>query len=348
MITNMFFKLLILILPLSILISGCGKKVEVETLQTSVIEKPVEVKNITISFAGDVTLGNYIGAPYYGSFDNEFNNINSDYSYFFKNVSDIFKNDDISIVNFEGTLTNSTVGNTEKKFAFKGDPSYINILKEGNIEAVSIANNHSQDYFEQGLEDTKNILRENDIKYSGMGSSCIIESNGIKVALLAYNGWDSNYTDSFLSSIRNDIEKIKEEANMVAIYFHWGIERANYPTQGQINFAHFAIDNVVDLVIGSHPHVLQGIEIYKDKYIAYSLGNFCFGGNYNPSDKDSVIFQQTFTFENGKLTNISDPNLIPCSISSVTNRNNYQPTPLEGDEATRVLNKIQSFSSIFN
>lgn len=342
------FSTLIVILFLALTMVGCSRKVKIETFEAPVVEKPVEIKNITISFAGDVTLGNYIGAPYYGSFDNEFKDRDGDYSYFLKNVSDIFKNDDITIVNFEGTLTDSTYGNTEKLFAFKGDPSYINILKEGNIEAVSIANNHSQDYFEQGLEDTKNILTENNIKYSGMGSTSIIEADGIKVGLLAYNGWNENYTDNFLSKIKNDIDELKKETNMVAVYFHWGSERANYPTQVQIDFAHFCIDNGVDLVIGSHPHVLQGIEEYKGKYIAYSLGNFCFGGNYNPADKDSMIYQQTFNFENGKLVSSEIPNIIPCSISSEKNRNNYQPTPLEGDEATRVLNKLKTFSSIFN
>lgn len=341
---NKFFKLFFsLLLPL-ILLVGCTSTIKIEVFQAPEVEKPIEKKSLTISFAGDVTLGNYIGSPYYGTFDSEFNNRNGDFSYFFKNVSDIFKKDDITIVNLEGTLTASNSGNTEKAFAFRGDPSYVNILKEGFVDAVSLANNHSYDYFEKGFEDTKKILDENNIKYAGMGSTSIIEANGLKLGLLAYNGWDSNYNDDFLQKIQKDISKIKEESNIVAIYFHWGIERDNYPTTGQINFAHFAIDNGADLVIGSHPHVLQGIEVYKGKYIAYSLGNFCFGGNRNPADKDSMIYQQTFNFENGKLVGLQDPNIIPCSISSENSRNNYQPTPLNGSEAERVLNKIKTFS----
>ncbi|GAA0223029.1 CapA family protein [Metaclostridioides mangenotii] len=306
--------------------------------------------SITLSFAGDVTMGNYMGSTGIETFNGEFERQNRDYSYFLKNVKSIFENDDITIVNLEGPLTTSTVGNTEKQFAFKGDPSYAKILKEGNVEAVGIANNHSLDYFEKGLEDTKNVLDNNRIKYSGMGEKAIIESKGIKVGLLAYNGWESNYNDKYLEGIKKDIDQLKKEADLVTVYFHWGVEKENYPTQVQKDFAHFSIDNGADLVVGSHPHVLQGIESYQNKdgetkMIAYSLSNFCFGGNKNPSDKDSMIYQQTFNFEDGKLIDSEEPNIIPCSISSSKIRNNYQPTPLLGAEANRVMNRIKAYSN---
>lgn len=304
-----------------------------------------EIKNITLSFAGDVTLGNYINSSYTGTFDHEMDTQNNDYSYVFKNVSDIFENDDVTIVNLEGPLTNSTLGNKEKSFAFKGKPDYVKILKEGSIEAVSIANNHSLDYFEKGASDTKSILEDNDIKYAGLGDISVIESNGIHIGLLAYNGWPSNYNDSFLDNIKNDISNLKKDVSMVVVYFHWGVERDYYPSKVQKDFARFCIDNGANLIVGSHPHVLQGIEKYKGVSIVYSLGNFTFGGNKNPPDKDSMIYQQTFTFEDGILLSSSEPNIIPCSISSSTHRNNYQPTPLEGDEALRVINKIKEVSN---
>lgn len=93
------------------------------------------------------------------------------------------------------------------------------------------------------------------------------------------------------------------------------------------------------MIIGSHPHVLQGIETYKEKKIVYSLGNFCFGGNKNPSDKDTMIYQHTFSFENDQLVK-EDNQIIPCMISSTASRNNYQPTPVEGEDASRVLKKV--------
>jgi len=311
------------------------------------IEKPAEKKSITISFAGDVTMGNYKGSSYYGTFDNEFQNRGGDFDYFFENVKDVFANDDLSIVNLEGPLT--TAQNAKvKKFAFKGDPSYVNILKSGNIEAVTLANNHSEDYFEEGMNDTKFILDENNIKYFGLGEKAIIDINGIKVGLLGYNGWPENYTKENLDNMKNDIESLKKEANMVAVYFHWGVERSYSPNQVQKDFAHNAVDFGSDVVIGAHPHVLQGIEEYKGKYIAYSLGNFCFGGNKNPSDKDTMIYQQTFNFEDNKLVSIDIPNVIPCSISSTKSRNDYKPTVLKGSEGEIVLNKIKSISENLN
>jgi poly-gamma-glutamate capsule biosynthesis protein CapA/YwtB (metallophosphatase superfamily) len=323
-----------------------SNKDSINMKNNEIMKKKSKKESLKISFAGDVTIGNYKGASYYGSFDNEFENQGQDYTYFLKNVSGIFSKDDLTIVNLEGPLTTSSNAKV-KKFAFKGDPSYVNILKSGDIEAVSIANNHSEDYNKEGIEQTKFILDENDIAYFGLGEKSIIEIKGIKVGLLGYNGWPENYTEEFLKNMKADIQNIKKEADIALLYFHWGTERKYYPDQVQIDFAHFAIDNGADAVLGSHPHVMQGIERYKGKYIAYSLSNFCFGGNKNPSDKDAYIYQQTFNFEGNKLVSIDKPNIIPVSISSVNNRNNYQPTPTTGKESDRVLNKLKNISKNF-
>ena len=103
----------------------------------------------------------------------------------------------------------------------------------------------------------------------------------------------------------------------------------------KFSWGHIAVDEGADLVIGSHPHVIQVYEKYNGRYIVYSLGNFCFGGNPNPSDKDCMIFQQTFTVTGNDVATDDNINVIPCSISSVSNSNNYQPTPATGTEKTR-------------
>lgn len=314
---------------------------------TESTEKKAKKESITISFAGDVTMGNYKGSSYYSSFDHEFEKQNQNYSYFFQNVKDVFEQDDLTVVNLEGPLTTSNNAQV-KRFAFKGDPTYVNILKEGNIEAVTLANNHSKDYLEEGLNDTEFILKENGIEYFGSNKQAIIDIKGVKVGLLGYNGWLENYNDKYLNNMKNEIEVMKKESDLILAYFHWGTERMYYPDKVQIDFAHFAIDSGVDGVLGSHPHVIQGIEKYKEKYIAYSLSNFCFGGNKNPKDKDTFIYQQTFNFEDEKLVSINKPNLIPCSISSKSNINNYQPTPSEGEEKNRILNKIIDISESLN
>ncbi len=310
-------------------------------------EEPIKSKSITISFAGDVTMGNYKGSPYDGTFDHEFKKQDGNYDYFFENVRGIFSEDDLTVVNLEGPLTTALDAKV-KQFAFKGDPSYVNILTSGDIEAVTLANNHSEDYFAQGIEETKFILKENNINYFGLGEKSVVDSNGIKVGLLGYNGWPENYNQENLDSMKDDIESLKKEANMVVVYFHWGEERSYNPNQVQKDFAHSAIDSGADVVMGSHPHVLQGIEKYKEKYVSYSLGNFCFGGNKNPSDKDSMIYQQKFNFENGKLVSIDEPQIIPCSISSTKYKNDYKPTILDGSERDRVLNKIKEISTGLN
>ena len=123
-----------------------------------------------------------------------------------------------------------------------------------------------------------------------------------------------------------------------------GVEKATAPNQDQIDAAHTAIDNGVDLVIGTHPHVLQGFEKYKGKYICYSLGNFSFGGNNAPSDMDTAIFRKTFTIQGDKLLDDDAIEIIPCRISSADGYNNYQPTPATGQQRQRIIDRLTSYT----
>ena len=141
--------------------------------------------------------------------------------------------------------------------------------------------------------------------------------------------------------MKNAIKELKKKTDFVIVYYHWGIERNYSPTQGQRDLAHATIDAGANMVVGSHPHVLEGIETYKDSPIVYSLSNFCFGGNRNPSDKDSMIYQQTFHFTNKKITS-TEHKIIPCMISSVKYRNNYQPIIATGQDAERILKKVNT------
>lgn len=327
------------------------KEVKIENAVTNMLGKnedlsPVEeIKTITISAAGDCTLGTDESFGYSGSFMEEFEKQNRNYGYFFENVREIFANDDLTIVNLETTLTNATK-KAEKKFRFKGLPEFTEIIKMGNIEAVNIANNHTMDYLEQGYNDTIENLKKADIGFFGNNHKYVTTIKDIKIGLLGYNGWSNS--ENVKKQIKNDIESLKADGcQLVIVSFHWGIERKNYPNSVQKDLGRFTIDSGADLVIGHHPHVIQGIENYKGKYIVYSLANFCFGGNHNPSDKDTFIFQQIFEFKNGEKTDSDKINIIPCLVSSVKHRNNYQPTPVEGDEAKRILQRIEKYSEIF-
>lgn len=317
--------------------------IEQQSEEENQTEQEAEPVSITISAAGDCTLGT----------DENFNastSLNAYYdsngpAYFFQNVKSIFDSDDLTIVNMEGTLTEST-SRQDKTYAFKGPAEYTQILTDGGVEAANLANNHSRDYGEQSYTDTIAALDAAGITSFGYDRTAVMDVNGVKVGLVGtYELADGmGCEDEMISNIK----AVEEQgAQIVIVSFHWGLEKENYPTENQVNLAHSAIDNGADLVLGHHPHVLEGIEVYNGKNIVYSLGNFCFGGNSNPSDKDTMIFQQTFTVQNGELVEDNVTNIIPCSISSESGRNNYQPTPLEGDEADRVRGRIEEYSSGF-
>ena len=296
---------------------------------------------IIISAAGDVTLGRDEIFGWERTFDHELEVQGGDFGYFFRNVKDIFEADDITIVNLETTLTTATK-KAQKKYRFKADPSYVNILKEGNIEAVSIANNHTLDFLDKGYEDTRNTLDEAQVGYFGYEHKYITDVRGIKIGILGF--YSMNFTDKLKDEIQQSIDELRNDgADLVVTMFHWGDEGHHKRNLAQKKMAYFSIDSGADLVLGSHPHVLQGIEEYNGKQIVYSLGNFCFGGNKNPSDKDSMVYVHKFNFKNNELIS-QEYEVIPCSISSLQKRNNYQPTPLEGKDAERVLKKIDNYS----
>lgn len=325
----------LLVMCFALTLMGCQSEKKEEVKEEKQVEKEPEVKKteITLSFVGDITLGNYAGQGYEGSFDQEYEKQGKDCRYFLMNVKSVFEKDDLTIANLEGPLTTSQ-DYAEKTFAFKGKPEYVDILTEGSVEAVTLANNHSRDHFEQGMEDTKEVLNQKDIKHFGYDESCIVDVKGIKIGFLGYS-----FPYELTAEMKKAITDLKTKSDLVIIYYHWGIERDEAPMDSQRRIAKESIDAGADLIIGSHPHVLQGIETYKGKKIVYSLGNFCFGGNKNPSDKDTMIYQHTFSFENDQLVK-EDNQIIPCMISSTASRNNYQPTPVEGEDASRVLKKV--------
>ncbi|MBQ7775556.1 MAG: CapA family protein [Lachnospiraceae bacterium] len=301
-----------------------------------------EVVTITISAAGDCSLGNYHEQEYSLSF-NEAYEEEGGAEYFLRNVKDIFSQDDMTIVNLEGVLTDSAKLESGRTFNIKGDPSYAKILTEGSVEAVSMGNNHRLDFGVSGTEDTEEALEAENIVYAYDDKVGIYETKGIRIGYVSVNEVSWGYGSETL--IKEGMEQLKAEGvDLIIACCHWGVEKDYYPESYQHTLGKKCIDWGADLVLGHHPHVLQGIEEYNGKYIVHSLGNFSFGANRNPSDKDTMIFQQTFTFVEGVKQEETQAKVIPCSISSVSNRNNFQPTPLEGEEAVRVIERLNKFS----
>ena len=299
--------------------------------------------SLTLSVVGDCTLGTDETFDYDTSLNAYYENYGADY--FLQNVKDIFSTDDLTIANFEGTLTDSDE-REDKTFAFKAPASYASILTGGSVEAVNTANNHSHDYGDQSFDDTLAALDDAGIVHFGYDETAVMDVKGIKVGLVGiYELYDHLEREQ---QLKDNIAKVKADgAQLIVVIFHWGNETETVPDSNQTTLGRIAIDEGADLVCGHPPHVLQGIETYKGRNIVYSLGNFCFGGNSSPSDMDTMIYQQTFTIDADGVKKDNVTNIIPCSISSAAydGYNNYQPTPAEGDEATRILGKINERSS---
>ena len=345
--------ILLLILILSFAVKGCSSQKSKaassskaenisQTGSLTVTPEPkMDPVSLTLSVVGDCTLGTDEYFDYDTSLNAYYENYGADY--FMANVKSIFSKDDLTIANFEGTLTESTE-REDKQFAFKAPASYANILTAGSVEAVNTANNHSHDYGEESFNDTLKALDTANILHFGYDETAVTEVKGVKVGLVGI--YELNDHLGREEQLKQNIAKVKQDgAQLIVVIFHWGNEKEEVPDENQKTLGHLAIDEGADLVCGHHPHVLQGIEEYKGKNIVYSLGNFCFGGNAYPSDMDTIIFQQTFTIDQNGVKDDNVTNIIPCSISSDSDYNNYQPTPAEGEEATRIMQKIQKRSS---
>ena len=306
----------------------------------TVVMDPV---SLTLSVVGDCTLGTDETFDYDTSLNAYYENYGS--AYFLQNVKSIFSQDDLTIANFEGTLTESDA-REDKTFAFKGPASFTSILTDGSVEAVNTANNHSHDYGDQSYEDTMTALDAAGIVHFGYDETAVMDVKGIKVGMVGIYELKDHLERE--QQLKDNIAKVKADgAQLIVVIFHWGNETETVPDSNQTTLGRLAIDEGADLVCGHHPHVLQGIETYKGKNIVYSLGNFCFGGNSSPSDMDTMIYQQTFTITSEGVQADNVTNVIPCSISSAAYEgyNNYQPTPAEGDEAARILAKINERSA---
>ncbi len=304
-----------------------------------------QVTQILVSGAGDVTLGSDESQPTDLNFDTMYEEV-ADPSYFLSGVSSVFGSDDMTLVNFEGTL--STQGERQDKtYAFRGDPEYVDILTEGSVEAVAFANNHCQDYGEVSYTDTMQIFDEAGITYSSFDIVGVYEVQGKKLGMISVSQLRGN--DQAKELITQGVAKLREQdADAIIVSIHGGVEHEYSVSSEMEDVAHFAVDEGADLVLCHHPHVLQGVEKYNNVYIAYSLGNFCFGGNTNPSDKDTMIFQKTFTFVDDALVLDDAVKAIPCSVSSTSERNDYQPTLKEGEEFTEAIEEINGYSEEFD
>jgi poly-gamma-glutamate capsule biosynthesis protein CapA/YwtB (metallophosphatase superfamily) len=294
--------------------------------------------SVILHFAGDCTLANHFEDFVGDRFDYPFRHLR------------LVPQSDVFMVNLENPVTYRGQ-KVEKEFNFKMNPKYLQVLESARINVVTLANNHILDYGPDGLLDTIRYLDSLGIRHVGAGQNLeearkpvVSEIKGFRIGFLGYFGEGAfaagvsraGVAPRFEALIRSDIQRLRqiEKAAYVVVNFHWGEEKALYPEQWQISLAHRAVDAGADLVVGHHPHVLEGIEKYKNAVIAYSLGNFLFGGNSRHTYDTAVL-----KVELGR--NLRTISLVPIHVEE------WQPRVCSGAEGGRVVSSVQKLSERF-
>lgn len=273
----------------------------------------------------------------------------NDYAYPFKYAKEYFENDDYTLINLECVLTDKkSYLNASLYTNFRGPADFVNILTQNSIEGVSLSNNHALDYGQGGLKDCQDNLTKAGVQWAYNTDTFTFERNGVKFAVLSFRRY---YMEKYYKWIESEIPRLKEQegVNFVIVCLHHGEEyQDKHNDNDQTRFAHHAIDSGADLIVGTHPHVLQGIEVYKERLILYSLGNFCFGGNKDPLSSTktakqipTALMSVELQFSDGALYS-TQLTIHPFYETGDEKINNYQPVPVTGEKAQRVMDILQS------
>ncbi|MCM3627158.1 CapA family protein [Paenibacillus glycanilyticus] len=297
---------------------------------------------VSLAFVGDILLAESVGdmMKQYGD------------AYPYKEALFHLSEPDLTAANLEYPVTKRGIPAEDKQFVFKGDAGALPALKDSGIDIVSLANNHTLDQGVEGLLDTMTHLDKAGINHMGAGNNdteafapVIKEANGIKVAYIGVSRvvptgeWKADKNRAGVAETYDTtrtkaaIKKAKKQADLVVVMVHWGIEKSETPEQYQRDFAREYIDSGADLIIGSHPHVLQGFEQYKGKWIAYSLGNFIFSAYPKGATADTGVLNAVCA-KSGDCDLTFDP----------MNNNLAQPKPVEGEQAKTLLQHLSAIS----
>lgn len=301
-------------------------------------------QTLNITFTGDVTLG-YEERMKWDP--RTFCTVVEEqgYDYFLSNFADMFKQDDLTVVNLEGPLTDNTFTKKKGKFyRFHGPTHYVNILTGSGIDACNLANNHCPaDFGKEGLESTQKTLTEAKLGWFGGKHAWIFEKDGLRIGFFGMNSTAVHKNKAWMKS---EIARMKQEegVNAVVAVFHAGTEYSKHRHRIQEKYAHEAIDMGADLVIMHHPHVIQGVEIYKNRTIFYSLGNFCFGGNKEVRAIETMVVSACLSFNDEGEYQGQQMKIIPAHISTGEDpsKNNYRPGFVTGEEAEQVIRLVQN------
>lgn len=274
------------------------------------------------------------------------------FDYPFAHISEFLQNDDLSVLNLESPLTTGGTSAEDKQYVFQSSPDVTPYMAKAGIDVVNLANNHILDKGKDGLLDTFSHLDDNGISYIGAGKNkkeaytpLYVERKGVKIALLGFSrvlpkmDWAAGRFSSGVAEMYNSklaieaVQEARKEADLVVVVTHWGRERVTKLEDHQTELAHALVDAGADLVVGSHPHVLQGIEQYKGKWIAYSLGNFIFTKSTTVETWETAMLEVRATKE-GQLK----LKLIPYATGI------GQPIPMEEEQARKLYERVAGLS----
>lgn len=309
--------------------------------------------SIILLLTGDIMLG--------GEFVNFKAEHNIDYEYPFQSVKGLFEKSDIIFGNLECTLSNDGIPRRDKAMALYTPPESVSGLRYLGYNVISLANNHINDYGAKGLEGTIRILEANNIPCFGAGKNLeeanrelIIERERIRVSFLGYTT-DEKHVKSIIASINTagcvfydfskiagDIDRVRNRADIICISLHWGYD-CPYPSPEQVELAHQIIDHGANIIIGHHPHIIQGYERYKHGIIFYSLGNFFFPDYYNkdgtrhtwPRKNNAAIIARC-QISKGEVEQVE---ILPC-----LKEDDYRVVLLDGEPKDEVISYVAGIS----
>ncbi|AKF92796.1 CapA family protein [Brevibacillus laterosporus] len=299
--------------------------------------------NVRLTFAGDIMMSGHVETLLK----------DKGYDHAFTHVKDIFLADDYTIGNLETPITEKGTPAANKQFVYRSSPEAVTAMKKSGIDLVNLANNHSMDQGEDGLLDTMYTLDKEKIAYVGAGvnadraySPVFVERNGIKMAFFGFSrvvpeiSWYAGKNKTGLAVMYDPkraaeaVQAAKKEADLVIVIAHWGKEKVDFPVEHQKELAKALVSAGADLIVGGHPHVLQGFEQLDGKWIAYSMGNFIFTRATQPKTWETMLLQATLTKEG-----VKELKMIPYHAEL------GQAVPMNEENSRQLIKRIESISS---
>lgn len=299
-------------------------------------------QHIRLTFTGDMTLG---CEEKVRQEETSFEQVaaTQGLDYFLANVKALFAQDDLTVVNLEGVLSDSSDGeNTEKTYRFRGPTAYTAILTGASVELANLANNHTRDYGERGYQDTVSALDTAGVGHFGGRDVYFYNKGSVKLAFLGMSYTEETKEEK--AWLKQEITRLKRELGVSAVIFiyHGGQEYGEGRNARQQEIAQLAIDAGADLVVMHHPHVVQGMSVIDNRSVLYSLGNFCFGGNKRVRAMESLVVVADLLFSDKGEYLGQQLTLLPAHVSGTASRNNYQPRFVAGDDARAVMHRVRA------